>query len=224
MKVAVAVVILLICLGQSQVGQPITVVRTTERPIVNLPVALRQTNWSSGGQGCCVWATTVSLLNWQGRERTAERLRRVADGGAEPEGFAQRLDSLGIRYAYVTNGDVKFLEWALRTRRGCGVTVMGGAHFVALVHLDSKSHFTRQQQRGEIQGRRAAFLAEWTSYGWFGRSLRTRSPRLRLTMRTVCSLSSAAKLPLDNFYRGSTTRCVRLVRNARRSHTRCNLD
>lgn len=169
MKVAVAVVILLICLGQSQVGQPITVVHTTERPIVNLPVALRQTNWSSGGQGCCVWATTVSLLNWQGRERTAERLRRVADGGAEPEGFAQRLDSLGIRYAYTTAGDVKFLEWALRTRRGCGVTVMGGAHFAALVHLDSKVAILLDNNSVEKYKvvTREAFLAEWkSSYGW----------------------------------------------------------
>ena len=52
--------------------------------------------------------------------------------------MAAKFDREGIRYAYVTNGDVRFLEWACRTRRGCGITVMGGAHMVALVHLDDK--------------------------------------------------------------------------------------
>lgn len=168
MKSVLAIVILLICTFSVQ--QPITVAQAAiERPVVNLPIALRQSNWSSGGQGCCVWATTVSLLNWQGRERTAERLRQMADGGAEPEGFAQRLDSLGIRYAYVTNGDVKFLEWAMRTRRGCGVVISGGSHFVCLVHLDSK--WACLLDNNSVQKYRwvprESFIAEWqSSYGW----------------------------------------------------------
>ncbi len=48
-----------------------------------------------------------------------------------------KLDSKGVRWAgtYQKN-DVKFLEWAIRTKRGCMVTTMGGAHMILLVHLD----------------------------------------------------------------------------------------
>ena len=68
----------------------------------------------------------VSLLRWQGRYRTADWVRQNCGDGEWPDDMAQRLDEANIRYAYVTNGDVKFLEWACRTRRGCGITVMGG--------------------------------------------------------------------------------------------------
>ena len=110
-----------------------------ERPAVNLPLALRQSNWwGQGGQGSCTWATMVSLLRWQGRYRTADWVRQNCGDGEWPDDMAQRLDEAGVRYAYVTNGDVKFLEWACRTRRGCGITIRGGQHMVALVHLDEK--------------------------------------------------------------------------------------
>jgi hypothetical protein len=40
----------------------------SERPTVNLPLALRQSNWlGPQGDGSCTWATLVSLLRWQGR-------------------------------------------------------------------------------------------------------------------------------------------------------------
>ena len=118
-----------------------------ERPIVNVPLALRQVNWMVAVQvsrqeqqafGSCTWAATISLLRWQGRYETADWLRQHAGGGENAEKMAHELDQAGIRYAYVTNGDVKFLEWACRTRRGCGIAIEGGEHMVALVHLDDK--------------------------------------------------------------------------------------
>ena len=110
-----------------------------ERPTVNVPAALRQSNWrGSQGQGSCVHATMISLFRWQYRLKTADYWRRTYGDGEYPEDLAARFNKEGIRYAYVTNGDVRFLEWACRTRRGCGITVMGGAHMVALVHLDDK--------------------------------------------------------------------------------------
>ena len=75
----------------------------------------------------------------------------------------------GIRYAYVTNGDVRFLEWACRTRRGCGITVLGGAHMVALVHLDDKWAAILDNNNVErfIWVPRETLIAEWkASYGW----------------------------------------------------------
>jgi len=70
----------------------------------------------------------ISLLRWQYRLNTADYWRRTYGDGEWPEDLAAKFDQEGVRYAYVTNGDVRFLEWACRTRRGCGITVMGGAH------------------------------------------------------------------------------------------------
>lgn len=122
-----------------------------ERPVVNIPLEFRESNWRgpSYGQGSCTWAVMVSLLRWQGRYNTAGWLRKTHGDGAWPTRMARELDEAGIRYAFVTNGDVAFLEWACRTRRGVGITVFGsptlrypngvpGGHMVALVHLDEE--------------------------------------------------------------------------------------
>ena len=46
------------------------------QPVVNIPVACRQSNWTGPqGEGSCVWATMTSLLRWQGRTNTAEHIR-----------------------------------------------------------------------------------------------------------------------------------------------------
>jgi len=141
-----------------------------ERPAVNLPLALRQSNWwGQGGQGSCTWATMVSLLRWQGRYRTADWVRQNCGDGEWPDDMAQRLDEAGVRYAYVTNGDVKFLEWACRTRRGCGITIRGGQHMVALVHLDEKWAALLDDNAVEqyIWVPRETLIAEWkASDGW----------------------------------------------------------
>ena len=141
-----------------------------ERPTVNVPRADRQSNWlGSQGQGSCVHATMISLLRWQGRYRTAESWRRNQGDGEHPEDLAAKFDQANVRYAYVTNGDVRFLEWACRTRRGCGITIMGGAHMVALVHLDDKWAAILDNNNVEkfIWVPRETLIAEWkASYGW----------------------------------------------------------
>lgn len=38
----------------------------------------------------------------------------------------------------ITDGDVGFLEWACRTRRGACVVSHNGSHMETLVHLDSE--------------------------------------------------------------------------------------
>ncbi len=110
-----------------------------ERPTVNLPAALRQANWiGNQRQGSCVHATMISLFRWQGRYNTADYWRQAYANGSWPDDLAAKFDREKVRYAYTTSGDVRFLEWACRTRRGCGITVRGGAHMVTLVHLDDK--------------------------------------------------------------------------------------
>ena len=140
-----------------------------ERPTVNLPLSMRQPNWIGvRGQGSCTWATMVSLLRWQSRYHTADWVRSNYGDGEYPEDYAAKLDQAGVRYAYVTNGDVRFLELACRTRRGCGITVMGGAHFVALVHLDDKwAAILDNNVEKFIWVPRETLIAEWkASYGW----------------------------------------------------------
>ena len=141
-----------------------------ERPTVNVPAALRQGNWRGPQrQGSCVHATMISLFRWQYRLNTADYWRRNYGDSEYPEDLAAKFDHEGIRYAYVTNGDVRFIEWACRTRRGCGITVMGGAHMVALVHLDDKWAALLDNNNVErfIWVPRETLIAEWkASYGW----------------------------------------------------------
>ncbi len=137
-----------------------------ERPTVNIPLALRQSNW---GGGSCVHACIVSLFRWQARYNTADYWRRTYIGGEGSSGLKTKLDRNGIRYAYVTNGDVKFLEWACSTRRGCAITVLGGRHMVTLVHLDSKwaAILDNNSVSKFIWVPRGSLIAEWkASMGW----------------------------------------------------------
>jgi hypothetical protein len=52
--------------------------------------------------------------------------------------MAVRMAAAGIPFAETRTGEVDFLEWAFKTRRGCNVVVLGGAHMVTLVHFDDK--------------------------------------------------------------------------------------
>jgi hypothetical protein len=147
-----------------------TPVTRTEYPTINLPVFLRQSNWvGNRGQGSCAHATMVSLFRWQNRPCTAEEWRQNHGNGEWAESLAQKFDHEGIRYAYVTNGDVRFLDWACSTRRGCGVSVMGGKHMIALVHFDEK--WAGLLDNNDVSTitwvPRDTFVAEWqNSNGW----------------------------------------------------------
>jgi hypothetical protein len=169
-RIVLALLMLVVVAG----CEPQTIIQGTsakkERPTVNLPRPMRQSNWlGRQREGSCTWATMISLLRWQQRYSTADWIRKNYGDGEWPEDMAQKLDRAKIRYAYVTNGDVKFLEWACKTRRGCGITVMGGAHMVALVYLDDKWAALLDNNAVEkyIWVPRETLIAEWkASYGW----------------------------------------------------------
>jgi hypothetical protein len=160
-----------------------------EYPTVNLPVKQRQKNWlGSKGEGSCVHATMTSLFRWQGRFAMANYWRskygngEVADATWHPAGgLKEKFDKEGVRYAYTTAGDVEFLEWACSTRRGCGVTVMGGRHMVALVHFDDEWAAILDNNATDkfIWVPREQFVAEWqNSNGWAVTPVYTPSPPL----------------------------------------------
>jgi len=141
-----------------------------ERPAVNVPLMLRQSNWlGNRREGSCVHAAMISLFRWQGRPVTADYWRRAYGNGESSGSMAAKLDCEGIRYAQVTNGDVAFLTWACQTRRGCAIVIRGGAHMVVLVHFDAKSAALLDNNRVDkfIWLSRETLVEEWrASGGW----------------------------------------------------------
>jgi len=158
------------CEGDFNPVQPVKPAVNKERPLVNIPMALRQRNWlGNQREGSCVHATMISLMRWQGRTRLADKWKQMYANGEWTTGLASMFDREGVRYAYTDKGDVNFLEWASRTRRGCGITIQGGAHMVALVHLDDK--WACLLDNNSISKykwvSRESMIAEWkASYGW----------------------------------------------------------
>lgn len=142
-----------------------------EYPTVNLPYAMRQQNWlGPNGEGSCVHASMVSLFRWQGQPVLADWWKKYNGDGEWDKTLAAKLDKAGIKFAYTSGEkDVKFLEWACKTRRGCAVTVLGGKHMVALVHLDeTHAGILDNNDTSHIKWMpRETFLAEWfNSSSW----------------------------------------------------------
>ncbi|MCA9248958.1 MAG: hypothetical protein KDA42_17650 [Planctomycetales bacterium] len=111
-------------------------------------------------------ASTVHLLRWQGQNELADWWRRAFAGGEYPSRLNERLENAGLRYAFTTDGDATFLDWALRTSRGAGVTFWP-QHAVNLVHLDENYAGLLDNNRIEqiIWVERDEFIERWRSYG-----------------------------------------------------------
>lgn len=142
---------------------PYPTVRPAEVPVMNLPLSARQRNYNGGS---CVCASTISALRWQGQDELAQRVREACSGGQSSGSLHSKLERLGIRYAYTTNGDVKFLEWCVRTRRGCGITFFSN-HFINLVHLDSEKAILMDNNHPQdfITLSRDEFVRRWKGFG-----------------------------------------------------------
>jgi hypothetical protein len=138
-----------------------------EYPQANLPKAARQENWRGpNGNGSCVYATTVSLLRWQGQDNAAERIQQYG-GGADYATLEKVLQRENIKYRSCDDGDESFLVWACQTRRGCGVVIDEGQHFVALVGMTDRYVQVLDNNSVEhfIWIPRAAFLKQWRNAG-----------------------------------------------------------
>ena len=144
---------------------PKVAIKNREYPVMNLPLPMREENYKGGS---CVHASWVMLLRWQRQYAYADYWRKKYAYGEYYAEMAQRLDAEGIKWAGTyQDRDVAFLEWACRTRRGCMVTCMNGAHMICLVDLN-KTHATildnneigvyRKIPRNE-------FLREWYNSG-----------------------------------------------------------
>jgi len=144
-----------------------------EKPVVNLPLELRQqNNWvGSGGQfdGSCVWATMISLLRWQGQYEIADYIRRNRAGGEFLGSVSSKLTELNIRFAVAENHDEEFLAWAIRTRRGAAVGIKKGKHMVAVVDIvgDEVCILDNRNVNSYIWIDKDKFFRDWhASGGW----------------------------------------------------------
>lgn len=142
-----------------------------ERPTVNLPYSLRQTNWVDPAtrSGSCWHASLKSVFNWQGQ--THLKNWWPYQGGEYADRGHKRLDSAGVKYAATTSGNVRLLEWMLRTRRGAVITYWP-AHAVTLVHLDDQWAGILDNNRTNqvIWVPRREFIPKWQGYGGWATS------------------------------------------------------
>lgn len=88
------------------------------RPPVDLPVELRERNW---GGGSCVHAATIYCFRQQNEFEWADWWRANYRGGESFMGLCAKAEVNELPWGGVNNGDVGFLEWASRTRRGATI-------------------------------------------------------------------------------------------------------
>lgn len=152
-----------------------------EMPWMNLPRELREWNW---GGGSCVHASMVHNFRWQGRPELATKWRKTYSGGESSYGLRAKLDHAGIQYCSTETGDVKFLDWCSRSRRGavifffpnhsinfCGYSNIGGQDMAMLLDNNRIEHF--------LQVPKDSFITSWRGYGGFALSpTLAPSPRL----------------------------------------------
>jgi hypothetical protein len=148
---------------------------------VEPPHIYRQANDSAGS---CAWASTATLLHWQGQHDQARLLRATHAGGAGPGNLYPAFDRAGLDYAAIPDaqhaaGDAEFLRWCCRTRRGACVPVGAWCdvhrtrhpcqHVLVLTAIDDRtvSLIDNNGPRTTYTRDAADFLGDWReSGGW----------------------------------------------------------
>ena len=134
-----------------------------EVPAVNLPFEARQRNYSGGS---CVFASTCSAIRWQNRDDVAQSMRESCHGGSGQARLHANLRRLGAAFVFTSSGDVRFLEWAARTRRGAMIFYFPN-HAVTLVDLTPTEALLLDNNRVQRYVRipREEFIRRWRGYG-----------------------------------------------------------
>ena len=101
------------------------------QPVIDIPAEQRQRN----PDGSCVHCSLVTTFNQQRLYDTADAWFAKYRGGESSGGLRRKLTAEGILFADTTSGDVKFIDWAVRTRRGCLVNDKRG-HVRTLMGID----------------------------------------------------------------------------------------
>lgn len=153
--------------------------------VLDLPQELRTKNW---GTGSCVHASNVNLLKWMELYDLAAWWRKTYSGGEYDTRLVSRLEQAGLRYAFIHGGvdrngngrddGEEFIEWTVRTRRGCGIFYKP-QHSINLVGLDSQYAYLLDNNATDYPERvghyervpRAEFFRKWRGFGGFAWTL-----------------------------------------------------
>ena len=137
-------------------------------PPVDLPPSLRQANY---GGGSCMHAAMISILRWQGRGELADQWRRNYSGAAGVWTLAKLAEKYDLDYAWTTDGDPAFLQWASDTRRGAAIHYKP-VHAVAFLGYQTRGGleyavlYDNNASRDRLEYvEKNAFIRAWRGYG-----------------------------------------------------------
>lgn len=85
--------------------------------LADIAPSIRQRNYGPS----CGWATTINLLRAQSLYGQANWIRSHCSGPSNSTLINRALREIGVPFMCTADGDERLLEWAIRTRRGCGL-------------------------------------------------------------------------------------------------------
>ena len=131
-------------------------------PYIDIPMEFRVNNYAGGS---CVFASMATLLHHQGEHEMANWLTASYRGGEYSSRLHRRLDAANLRYAFIMDGDLAWLEKCCRLRLGAIVNWPSN-HMVTCVGVDDKNvYLIDNNSTSRITVRsRAEFQRAWT--GW----------------------------------------------------------
>lgn len=120
--------------GRRKVDVDVHVVRTRCRkaqPCIDNPIEQRYRN----PDGSCVHVSFATVLANQGKDELADWWADRYHGGEGAGGLRSKAIANNIPFSDTTDGSVQWVDWAMRTGRGCVVNDRPG-HVRTLVGLD----------------------------------------------------------------------------------------
>jgi hypothetical protein len=145
-----------------------------ETPAINPPFEIRQSNRRGPkGEGSCVHASLVSMLNWQNQFELSNWWWNNYGDGEWTDQLKRRLDAAEVPYAFTEKANIKILDDAHASRRGAIIwwkpshccTFVGwakdrnGKEYAAILDNNKTQSFEYVE--------RNQFHKQWAGYGGF---------------------------------------------------------
>lgn len=143
-----------------------------EIPAANVPILLRQQNWTARGEGSCVHASTITALNWLNRYDDGRKWKSSYGGGETASGIMGKLRTEGFEFVATTAADPQVLDIATRTRRGAIIWFFNRhcVFFAGWARVDGEVVgllIDNNRPENVIAIPRDQFIERWRGYGGF---------------------------------------------------------
>lgn len=117
----------------------LAVVSATPTELTDVPQEFRQKNW--GKPGSCAYASLATTLRWHGETELADWVVANRAHGATIKDIKGLLDQMEVPYAFTwtDQGDVEWLERAVRNRMCVILFHVPNHHCVNLVDMDDRN-------------------------------------------------------------------------------------